>query len=415
MLAKRILLTIVGALLLFGLGAQNAFASIVYIDGNEVWVSSDDGSVKKRLSSGENDWRQVAQSDKGYIVGVRKQAGKISQLASFTVWDPSGKVVHFGSLSGHIDSGLNAYPTSLDITPDGGLLTYGYSRSSWVGTSYNLVYGSYLKATADATTAVPYSLTGWRDATVAGTRVIAHDNDTQVSVQDASSSGSTSFSPWFTFTTTNGLLTGLAVDRTDVAATGTVLATEFRDDSFNTQKILLLKAAGLGGAYVDDCLLPASGAPSDITISQNGASIAWRDSRGVVIAGSPDFSGAATCNLTRAPKVISTTGQMPSYGPFNVSAYKAPVAAGLSVKITTKKPKSKAKISAKVKVSASKKPAGTVRILIDGKLVKKVNITSTSWVSFKLGKQKKGTHIVTATFTGTGFTSPTKKLTLKVR
>jgi hypothetical protein len=436
MLGKRILFTLVGALLMLGLSSQYAFASIVYIDGNEVWVSSDDGSVKKRLSGGENDWRQVAQSDNGYIVGVRKEAGKISQLASFTVWDPSGKVVHFGSLSGHIDAGLNVYPTSLDITADGGLLTYGYSRSYWAGTTYNLVYGSYLKATADGTTAVPLSLTGWQDATLVGNRVVAHDANPEVLLQDPSSIGSTTFAPWFSWNTSSGLLSGLEVDRTDVAATGTVLGTEFRDSSFNTQKILLTKAAALGGTYVDDCELVTSGAPSDITISQNAGTIAWHDSRGIVIAGAPDFGGGATCTLTRAPLVISATGQMPSYGPFDVAGASSgttpgsttppsttppattPPSTGIAtttaVKITGKL-KAKKKIAAKVKVTAAKKPVGSVRITVDGKAVKTVAVKSTSWVTFKLPKQKKGVHRVVATFTGSGFASSARTLTIKVR
>lgn len=428
MLVKRIVLSILGALLLLSMATPNAFASIVYIDGNEVWVSSDDGTVKKRLSSGEGDWRQVAQSDNGYVVGVRKEAGKISQMASFTVWDPQGKVAHFGSLSGHVDSGLNVYPNSLDITPDGGLLTYGYSRSFWVGTNFNLVYGTYLKATADGTTAVPLSLTDWQDGTLVGDRVVAHDTNPQIYLQDPSSSGSNAFAPWFTWDTSSPLLSGLSIDRTDVSATGTVLGTEFRDDSFNTQKILLTKAASLGGIYVDDCVLPATGAPSDITISQNAGTIAWRDSRGVVIAGAPDFGGAATCNLTRAPLVISATGAMPSYGPFNPNVIGQPsqpsqpsppsqpgISSTTSLKVTTKKPKSSKKISIKLRVTASQTPVGAVAISVDGTVVKRVSVKSKSWKSVKLNKLKKGKHRIAATFTGAGFSGSTKTVTVKVR
>jgi hypothetical protein len=422
MLIRRTVLALLGALLFLGLATPNAFASIVYIDGNEVWVSSDDGTVKQRLSSGEGDWRQVAQSDNGYVVGVRKEAGKISQLATFTVWDPQGKVVHFGSLSGHIDSGLNAYPTSLDITPDGGLLTYGYSRSFWVGTTFYLINGTYLKATNDGTTMVPVSLTDWQNGTLVGDRVVAHDNSPQVYLQDPSSPGSTTFAPWFNWNTSSPLLSGLSIDRTDVAATGTVLGTEFRDDSFNTQKILLTKAASLGGAYVDDCVLPTTGAPSDITISQNAGTIAWRDSRGVVIAGAPDFAGASTCSLTRAPIVISATGTMPSYGPFNPNVIGQPtpptqpgIASSTSLKVTTKKPKSSKKISVKLRVTAKSKPVGAVAISVDGTVVKRVTVKSTSWKTYKLKKLKKGKHRITATFTGTGFSTSAKTVTVKVR
>lgn len=322
--------------------AASANASVAYIDGNEVWVASDDGARKIRLSAGEGDWREVAQSDQGYIVGTRKESGKISQLASFTVWNPSGAVVHFGSLSGHIDgSGLNVYPTSLDITPSGGNIVYGYSRSYNFGAS--LVYGTYMKATADATTAVPLSLTGKNDGTLFGTRVVAHPNDSEVWVQDASSIGSPDFTPWIGFPIANPAYPfyNLIVDRTDVSATGTVTATELRDGSFNTQKIALAKWAGpLVGDPLDDCILPAEGLPSEISVSQDASTLTWRDNRGVVVAGVPAFDGPVNCNLTRPAVAIAPGGSWPSYGPFNLPANSGPigapkVSAPKSVKLAT--------------------------------------------------------------------------------
>lgn len=306
--------------------APSASASVAYIDGNEVWVASDDGARKVRLSAGEGDWREVAQSDQGFIVGTRKETGKISQLASFTVWDPSGKVVRFGALSGHQnEGGLNVYPTSLDITPSGGNIVYGYQRVAGYYPNTSLVYGTYMKLTADATTAVPLSLSGWKDGTLFGNRVVAHPNDTEVWVQDASSIASEDFAGWINFGPAIGdpanPYYNLIVDRTDVAATGAVAATELRDDSFYTQKIALSKWAGpVSTTYVDDCVLPTAGLPSNISLSQDANTITWRDDRGIVIAGAPDFSGPATCNLTRAPAVIAPGGVWPSYGPFDVAA-----------------------------------------------------------------------------------------------
>ena len=102
-------------------------ASVAYLDGNEVWVSNTDGSQKIRLSSGEGDWRAVAQADDGHIVGVQLEAGKISQLSRFTVWNPSGQRIRFGALSA-TSNGSFAYPLSLDLTNGGGLIIYGFSQ-----------------------------------------------------------------------------------------------------------------------------------------------------------------------------------------------------------------------------------------------------------------------------------------------
>lgn len=364
MLRFRIVLTLVLSLLIAALSASAASASIAYVDQNEIWVSSDDGARKARLSAGEGDWRQVAQSDQGFIVGVRKEANKISQLASFTVWDPTGKIVRFGSLSGHIDGiGLNVYPTSLDITPSGGNIVYGYQRQYGLYPDSQLVYGTYMKLTADATTAVPLSLTGWKDGTLIGTQVIAHQNDSDVAVQDASSIASTTFTPWIGVPVGNPAYPqyGLIVDRTDLSATGAIAATELRDDSFNTKMINFSKWSGLLGTYIDDCILPSSGDPSDVTISQDGATIAWRDSRGVMIAGTPNFGGAADCQLTRAPQVIAPSGFQPSYGPFNVPAGGVPTGQLPTVKIGSSVKLSSA-LKSGFKVTVTSPIAGQVKI-----------------------------------------------------
>ena len=67
-------------------GAAGA-ASIAYIDGGEVWLSSLDGTQKVRLAApvvnGDGDtekWLDVAASDSGRIVAVRNEPGKIARL-----------------------------------------------------------------------------------------------------------------------------------------------------------------------------------------------------------------------------------------------------------------------------------------------------------------------------------------------
>ncbi len=321
MLRIRTLFTLALSLLAVCLLAQSAAASVAYIDGNEVWVASDDGARKLRLSAGENDWRQVAQSDDGFIVGVRKEAGKISQLASFTVWNPSGQIVHFGALSGHNDAPkLNVYPLTLELTPGGGGLAYGYQRAYGPIGGGGLAYNTYFKPTADATTAVPASFQT-ADGTLIGSRLLGHAEGGSTVDLNSLTDGNL-FDPWISYPLGDAGWPGygLKIDRTDISATGTVTATELRDDSFYTQKIVMAKWSGVGGTYVDDCFLTTAGLPSDISISQDATTMTWRDDRGVVIAGVPDFTGPATCNLTRAPVALSATAVWPSYGPFNVPA-----------------------------------------------------------------------------------------------
>lgn len=105
-----------------------AHADVAYIDGNEVWVSTLDGSQKVQLSSGEGDWRDVAVSDQGFVVGMQLQ-GSNANASTFTVWNPQGQRAYFGPLAGWSNGGIDAHPLNLQITPDGKLLVYGFSNS----------------------------------------------------------------------------------------------------------------------------------------------------------------------------------------------------------------------------------------------------------------------------------------------
>lgn len=317
MLNFRSLLVLALAAAALAIAVPAASASIAYIDGNEVWVSSDDGARKVRLSAGENDWREVAQSDQGYVVGTRREAGKISQLTSFTIWDPSGKVVHFGSLSGDF-GGLNAYPLSFDITPSGGNLVYGFSHFVQGFPTSTLTTGTYLKVSADASTALPLKITSAKYPTLFGTRIVGTD-DENVLTQDPSSIGSNNFAYWFNWTDAIRDVT-----RTDVSANGIISSTEMQTDGAVVDQVGVIKwgTFGASASYVDDCLLPISGNARNVSISQDATKMTWGDSRGVVVSPTPNLrpGGPANCEMPAAPVVISATGSYPSYGPFNVQA-----------------------------------------------------------------------------------------------
>lgn len=416
MLRFRTTAALIIALSLFALASASASASVAYIDGNEVWVSSDDGARKLRLSAGEGDWREVAQSDQGYIVGTRREAGKIAQLASFTVWDPSGKLVRFGSLSGDIGCS-NAYPLSLDITPSGGNLVYGFSCYTYGFPVGSLVNGTYLKVSADATTGVPLKLYSGQYPTLVGTRILARTSDTTAGVQDASSIGSDTFTNWISFTLDPGHL----LNRSDASADGTIVASEVRNDStIKIDRVIMSKWGAFGtNSYVDDCNLPISGDVVNPSVSQDGASVTWADARGVLLAGTPAFNGPADCQLTRPPVVLSATGTYPSYGPFNVPAPQptkpvaptvtipkslqlaAAIKSGLTIKVTSA-------VGGKAKATLTIKPSKV------GKRGKKAITLATGSVKVTAGK----TTRLKLKFTKAGKKLKkklrNKKLTLKV-
>lgn len=299
-------------------------ASVAYLDGNEIWVATTDGVSRARLSAGEGDWRAVAQSDLGYIVGVRLEAGKISNLSTFTVWDPAGKLIHFGPLAGN-SNGSSAYPLSLDITPDGGLLVYGYSRYVYGYPVGSLTQGHYLlpSATRSAPVPEPYSNSSIQWPTLVGERIVGTPDQTINSVQEAGSIGGTNFVPWMDFSG----VTGFKLDQTDVAATGTVFAAELREDvPSGAYKVAMVATQGLGLAPLPgDCFLAAEGSARQPSVSQDATLVAWQDGGGVKVGGVPNFSGADPCVPVTPPVTISATGSYPSIGPFNVAAFTPPL------------------------------------------------------------------------------------------
>lgn len=295
-------------------------ASVAYLDGKEVWVAKTDGSQRIRLSSGEGDWTAVSQADDGHIVGVQLEAGKIAQLSRFTVWNPNGQRIRFGALSA-TSNGSFAYPLSLDLTNGGGLIVHGFSQYIYGFPVGQLNEGFFLKASADASIQEPVRVMGARYPTLVGTRVVGRISDTQVGLQDPGSTGSDVFTPWISLNDPGG-----KVRRTDVSANGQFTAIEVEFDGNPTpRKIYMGKWAGLGGAYVDDCLLQVDASAIEPSISQDGSEFAWQDGGGVKVAGIPNFNGAAACQLTRAPITISPTGSYPSIGQFNLAVAQQPV------------------------------------------------------------------------------------------
>lgn len=316
---QRIALVIAVALVSLIAAATARAASVAYLDGNEVWVATTDGATRVKLSLGEGDWRAVAQSDQGYIVGVQLEAGKIATLSRFTVWNPAGTRIHFGPLAGN-NAGSNAYPLSLDITPDGGLLVYGYSLSIYGFPVGSLTQGHYLlpSTTTSAPVPEPYSNTNIRWPTLVGERIVGTPDANQNEVQEAGSIGGTTFVFWANFSG----VAGADLHRTDVAATGTIFASElYYDGTPGVNKIAVVPAPGLGLPIAPgDCFLDADTLARQPSLSQDATLIAWQDGGGVKVGGVPTFSGAEPCVLTKPPVTISPTGSYPSIGPFNVAA-----------------------------------------------------------------------------------------------
>ncbi len=321
----RLVVLLIASAFLAVFAAAPAQADVAYVGADkEVWISSLDGAIKERLSTGEGDWLDTAQSDTGWVVGVRNTPGRIAQYSTFTVWNPQGAAIYNGPLAGEGDS--NAYPLSLDLTNDGRGIIYGFSRYQYGYPVGTFTRGHYFLPSETVVSPVggPYKQIGKQYPTLfGGDRVVAAVDRTLAGVQDTGGVGGTTFVPWFDVA--GAPLVGVRIQRTDVAASGTVIAFEVTDGDQNVEWIGVAPVSAIGARPIlpGDCFLPTDGNATSPSLSQDGSTIAWKDSGGVKVGGIPDFSGAEPCVLTRPAVTIAAGGRFPSIGAMSAAAIRA--------------------------------------------------------------------------------------------
>jgi hypothetical protein len=330
--------------------------SVAYIDGGEVWVSSLDGAQKVRLSAGEGDWQNVAASDGGRVAAVRRVPSQISQTSTFRVWAGGGALLHNGALSSVSGYQSYAYPLSFDISGDGGFLVYGFSASNTFPTP--AFTGGFYARSVDNVALAPIEVGNATYPSFVGSRVVAAFGS-EVRLQDPSAVPfGTQFSFWIN---TSG--TGLQLRRTDVAATGALVASELHSDGPPAvDKISILSVSGLGGALTGavDCFLPTVGVAEDVSISQDATRVAWKDDQGVKVAGVPTSSA---CTLSSPAVVIAATGTSPSIGGGSVPS--AALSVGLAAPSAPKLGPLLRGKKIKLRFTVSTRCRGTARIVVN--------------------------------------------------
>ncbi len=394
-------------LAVFGAAPAAQAGSIAYVDQNEVWVSSFDGTQKALLSAGEGDWRVVTAADNGMVLGVRLEAGKVSQLAKIQLWGSDGQTISQGPLPYSTYSwSTYAAPLGLDLSADGVFLAYGYGGQ--IGSGF---YSGHNVVNSDTkTNNTPIGQDGYQWPTMFGQQVVAKSGSSAV-FQPA---GTGPFGTGFTSLIDLSGLPGLTLQRTDVAATGNLAA---MDLDGTTDKIAVVSLSGMTtGAAVGDtvnCFLPATGNAANATFSQDGQFVAWQDVEGIKIAGVPTTANNP-CVFSSPPVLISATGSSPSIGGSDVRTLRPtapgggtddapaskPLIVTLPAKVTAAELTSKAGLPLKVTVSAGGKITVTAsvpasRLGLKGKKAVVIATGSASprsagQVSFKLQLNAKG-------------------------
>jgi hypothetical protein len=400
---------LIAVLFLLTMAPAASAASIAYIDGGEVWLSSLDGAQKTRLAthvvnpSGETEkWLAVAASDNGRIVAARNFPGRISRFSWFKVWEPNGTSTVEGPLNAPNGWSSYVYPLGFDVTADGVHMVYGYSNSSSC-CPMSFAQGTYVRPVTNSSLD-PINVTGQEHPTLFGNRMIAHTGGT-VNVQGDPAPYGTSFSPWLDLS-----LTGLDLRRTDVAANGQLAAIELEQWDSGGQtlgKIAVVATQGVDqppnlGAV--DCFMPIDGIAKDVSLSLDATRIAWTDEGGLKVAGAPTAQGDP-CALTSPPVTISPTASQGAIGGADMSAFLPastqppgsgpPPAAGggtaplatLPRKLTTKALARARGVPIKVKVSRAGKVklSGTVLAKVLGRRGKPIVVATGSATAARAG------------------------------
>ncbi len=310
-------------------GAAGA-ASIAYIDGGDVWLSSLDGQQKVRLATpvvnadGDTEkWLAVAAADSGRIVAARNVPGRNSGFSWFKVWEPNGASTVEGPLNSPSGWAIQVYPLGFDITADGVHMVYGYSNSGFC-CPITFAQGTYVRPVTNSSLD-PINVSGQEHPTLFGNRMIAHTGAT-VNVQDPPAAPyGTDFTPWIDVSGS-----GLELRRTDVAANGQLAALELEQWNGGTQEVGKLAVLAIQGVdqpptfpAAVDCFVPTAGVATDVSLSADGTRVAWTDDAGLKVAGAPT-TAADPCELTSPPVVISPTASQGAIGGADVAAFLPP-------------------------------------------------------------------------------------------
>lgn len=172
---------------LLGLTAASAAqaSSVAYIEGNDLWLSSPDGSQKFQVThSGTDDrpWQAPAQGPDGKTVAVHKGALDESSSARpvLYLYGPDGKNVTANVMPVYSGATIPVYPIGLDLDAKSNAVAYGYSYCGFVCNK------GYWLTFSDNQGLYPSDPQGQSDAfnpTFYGTRVVSSDSGGRLFVQ----------------------------------------------------------------------------------------------------------------------------------------------------------------------------------------------------------------------------------------
>jgi hypothetical protein len=318
----RLLLSLLAALVVaLAVAAPASASSVAYIDGNDLWYSSPDGSRKVQITSGgtaDAAWQQPSMGRDGKTVVVHRDTFEGgSKRPVLYLYGPTGKLVTANVMpvySGAIGGAV--YPIGLDMDWNSNAVAYGYQ---YCGFACQSLYRGYWLTFSDNQGAYPTNPQGASDAfnpTFYGTRVVSSDSGGRIFVQPdvPEAPFTSSYQSWLS-------ADDLYLSRAEVSPANNQVAVEWSQDSGARGIVIAQHDGTVPGGLVAQCDLGTAANPGGLTFSPDGSQMAWHDDEGVKVAGVPNLAaGTSACSLTGPARVISATGKAPSFGGADVGA-----------------------------------------------------------------------------------------------
>lgn len=300
-------------------------ASVAFVEGNNVWLSSPDGAQRKQLTTTGTDdaaWNFPVQGADGKTIASHRDAFEDgSRRPVLYLFGPDGKQVTANVMPVYSGANLPVYPIGMDMDWKSNAVAYGYS---YCGFACGSVYRGYWLTFSDQQGLYPTDPQGQSDAlnpTFINTRVISSDSGGSIFVQPdvPEAPFTSSYTGWLSSPS-------LFLSRVSVAETGRQVAIEWAQ--YDSSSTLVDEGFFIGqhqGSVPSDvtelCRVPTAAGSNRISFSPDGTMITWQDNEGVKVAGAPNLAaGTDTCALSSPTKVISASGRSPDFGGGDVKA-----------------------------------------------------------------------------------------------
>ncbi|MFA9271930.1 MAG: hypothetical protein ACEQSX_14475, partial [Baekduiaceae bacterium] len=307
--------------------AVAATPTVAYIDGNDLWFASADGTQKRQLTTTgttERPFQVPSQGPDGATVVVKREDFEGGSRPVLYRYRADGTMQTGNVMPVYSGATAPVYPIGLDMDWQSNAVAYGYS---YCGFACRSVYRGYWLTFSDNQGAFPTNPQGQSDAffpTFYGKRVISSDSGGSLFVQPdvAEAPFTNSYQGWI-----SGPDNNVNWRRAEVAATGQQVALEWysRTSGDTANGIYVGQHTGaIPGNVQNICSLPTVGAASNVTFSYDGTLVAWQDGEGVKVAGAPNLAaGTPTCTLSAPARIISATGKAPHLGGADPAAWAA--------------------------------------------------------------------------------------------